>query len=83
MLNKAASEFEPDPRESSSRWVVYHKKQAWIGDYYPSFANLALSMNFADEEQLKEEFQQRYPNKYECLSKLSLHLKSKSLEAEV
>jgi hypothetical protein len=40
-------------------------------------------MNFADEEQLKREFQQRYPNKYECLSELSLHLKSKSLEAGV
>ncbi len=83
LLEKAAREFEPDPRECSSRWVVYHKKQAWIGDYYPSFANLALTMNFADEEQLKKEFQSRYPNKYECLSKLSLHLKSKSLEAEV
>lgn len=83
LLEKAATEFEPDPRECSSRWIVYHKKQAWIGDYYPSFANLALTMNFSDEEELKSEFQQRYPNKYECLSNLSLHLKSKSMDAEV
>ena len=83
LLEKAATEFEPDPRECSSRWIVYHKKQAWIGDYYPSFANLALSMNFMDEEKLKQEFQQRYSNKYESLAKLSHHLKSKSLEADV
>lgn len=82
LLEKAATEFEIDPSEFCSRWIVRHKKQAWIGDYYPSFANLALSMNFADEEQLKEEFGQRYPNKYESLSKLSAYLKSKSLEAE-
>lgn len=83
LLEKAATEFEPDPTECSSRWIVYHKKQAWIGDYYPSFANLALSMNFADEEKLKQEYRQRYPNKYEFLSELSLHLKSKSMEADV
>lgn len=83
LLEKAATEFEPDPRSFSSRWIVRHKKQAWIGDYYPSFANLALTMNFMDEEQLKREFQQRYSNKYESLAKLSAYLKSKSLEADV
>ncbi|PSB43161.1 hypothetical protein C7B80_25105 [Cyanosarcina cf. burmensis CCALA 770] len=77
LLRQAVSDFEIPRAEMCSRWIVSSRGEHWIGDFYPGFASFALTMNAADEMNMKIQSRE-LKNKYQRWANLAHNLKENS-----
>lgn len=69
--------------ECARRWLISQGTKHMFGDYYPSFASLALTMNEEEEVTLKQQIEAENPgNKYLQIAAIAKTLKSRSIDAK-
>ena len=74
----------PSGKEGSRRWLISRgMNQHFYGDLYLDFASLGLGMNAPAEVKLRQEYQERYGNKYRWCSELAKHLENQTIDAQV
>jgi hypothetical protein len=77
LLRQAVNSFDMPNAEGCKRWIVSNSGEHWIGDYYPGWASLALTMNNDDEMKLKQH-SESITNKYKRWAYLAKQLRQNS-----
>lgn len=72
----ATEAFFPKKEGLYSRWLLDTKGIFTFCRYYPSMVGLAVVANNPPEQQARSWFLQRYPNKYEAISRFAAYLVS-------
>lgn len=68
--------FEPNTRESFTRWLLDYQNSYIHCRYYPSYPMLALTANSREEQAMRDEFKVRYRDKFEWLTRFYRYYKN-------
>jgi hypothetical protein len=74
--------FLPNKRGVFTQWLLDDSTHHTVCRYYPSYALLGVVANNPDEQQIRTEFLERYPDKYEAIVKFS-NLLRRSLGSQI